>query len=209
MDPARVLWEVLPATATADHYWAAARTRGRTEFYLRSTAWRTRRRTSIRRDHSRPRLVPRRRYLSDAGLQLSRSQQYRRVQHLLAHYLVLGLNSRLGIDAALSAPVESRPVSSGLRQSNRASQCTDHRRLGLPSTRFLSMRTGHCARILPGGSRSAQHAEPRLQWQFSLANVRRGKRLLRLGLYQWPAQRPISRGLSAGSHYIRHRSRQV
>ena len=175
---------------------------------VRAPAWRARSRISIRRVDSVSRLGARGRQLSNPRDELAGSQQYRRIEHLLAHHLAGRFNSGLGNHTAFPARLAPRAVPRGLFESDRTGHGADHRRRGLPCSRVAELPRSHPARIFTGGSRSEEHAEHGRQCRPSLAGVRLDQCLLRLGIYQRVAGCAISRELSAAAHHVRHFSRE-
>ena len=184
-----------------------ARLGERPEPHVWPSTRRARPRISVGCHDSVSRLVSRRRHLPNLRTQLAGSQQYWGIQHLLADYLGQGFDSSLGTHTAFPAPVESRPISSGLFQPNRASQRTDYRGPHLPSQQ-PAMPTPYITWIFAGGSRPEKHAQRRLQCRSSLAIVRLNQCVLRLGIHQRHAGQPVPRQLPAAAHHVRYFSRQ-
>ena len=118
----RVLGRFLSGSALVDRNRPSSRLGERPEPHVWPSTRRARPRISVGCHDSVSRLVSRRRHLPNLRTQLAGSQQYWGIQHLLADYLGQGFDSSLGTHTAFPAPVESRPISSGLFQPNRASQ---------------------------------------------------------------------------------------
>ncbi len=100
---------------------------------VRPLARRARSRIPIRRVDSLSRLGARGRHVSNPRDELAGPQQYRRIEHLLAAHLGLGIDSRLGNHAAFPAHLASRAGPRGLFESDRAGDLAFHRRPDLPT----------------------------------------------------------------------------
>ena len=108
------------------------------------------------------RLVARHRQFRNARREFPRSQQHRRIEHLHSRHDRGIAHSRHGTDDSLAAHLESRAGASRLLESDRAGAGSVHRRLDPvgppPATRMGRAR-----------SRSAQHAQRRLQRHLAVA----------------------------------------
>src|SRR5208282_1976650 len=101
-------------------------------------------------------------------------QQYRRVEHLLAHHLGLRCYPGMGAYAQIAEPLASWPVPPRIREPGRAGDLADHGRLDLRNSAWARA----------SRSRSAKHVELRLQHEFAVAQLRLDKCLLRLGFHE-------------------------
>src|SRR5580698_2348234 len=116
---ASLLRSLLSAAAAGDGHRSPPRIRRQPELYLRSPSWRARQAVGSQPDHSLSRLESGDRQLSDQSLELARSQQYWKLQSVLADHLVRGADSGLGPFVAFAYLVAQLAGSSGLCQPDR------------------------------------------------------------------------------------------
>jgi hypothetical protein len=130
----RLLRPLLSAAAAGHRHRPAPRICQQPALYLCSTLRRTRQAMGGQPHHSLSRLESPGRQLPNQCLQLARSQQYWKLQPVLAHHLVSRPHSGMGPHAPLSSVMAYRSGPFGLCQSDRAGHLAHQRRPHLPQS---------------------------------------------------------------------------